>query len=243
MNILVVGGTHGNETLGIDIVESLRKKPIANIKTLIGNPKAVSQGKRFIETDLNRSFGKELELTYEEQRATYIRNIASNYDVVLDFHNTQAPGNNTCFVGIERDGIINQVASALGFEQGIEATYDCINKYCPNVLSIEISIQDVLDNVEYWRNQLLRLARLDASTIPNDSLVWYRYLQRVTWGQKAEYELDQWKPFVEISKVDKQSLDINQQNVVPIFIGSELTEYYATLLYKTSNACKTRRKV
>lgn len=57
MRILVLGGMHGNERLGIDLVQLLQIKPIAGVDALIANPRAVARNVRFTESDLNRSFG------------------------------------------------------------------------------------------------------------------------------------------------------------------------------------------
>jgi succinylglutamate desuccinylase len=40
--IMVIGGLHGDKTLGIDLVNQIRNKPIAGIDTIFGNPMATS---------------------------------------------------------------------------------------------------------------------------------------------------------------------------------------------------------
>lgn len=65
--VIVVGGTHGNEYTGVWCIKALneqqeqykRKYPTLHIETLLGNPQAWKENKRFIETDLNREFGWE----------------------------------------------------------------------------------------------------------------------------------------------------------------------------------------
>jgi succinylglutamate desuccinylase len=46
--IMVIGGLHGNETLGIDLVNQIRNDPITGIDTIFGNPMATSVKARYI---------------------------------------------------------------------------------------------------------------------------------------------------------------------------------------------------
>jgi hypothetical protein len=46
--IMVIGGLHGDETLGIDLVNRIRNKPIAGIDAIFGNPMATSVKARYI---------------------------------------------------------------------------------------------------------------------------------------------------------------------------------------------------
>lgn len=230
--ILVIGGTHGNELLGVKLVESLQKQPLENVDAIIANPRAVKVGTRFTESDLNRSFGPQKNRAYEVKRAREIQTIAKNYDVVLDFHNTQTPGNNCSFVGDECAPLLYDVAKTLGFSTCIEATYDCINKYCLNTISMEISIGDALDDIAVWREKIAKLAtaNLQKAVTP---LALYRFSRRVTWEEKEKYDFSGWRPFQEISRRDVEVLCLKKEcNYAPIFVGSRLTEFYATLLTK-----------
>ena len=56
MKILVIGGMHGNEMLGIDLVKSLQEDPLENIDSVLANEEAIKVNKRFVKQDLNRSF-------------------------------------------------------------------------------------------------------------------------------------------------------------------------------------------
>ena len=67
-NVFVVGGTHGNEYTGVWVIKALKRAkakvdeeyPSLNINTLLGNPEAHIQNKRFVDEDLNRQFSHEL---------------------------------------------------------------------------------------------------------------------------------------------------------------------------------------
>lgn len=158
MKILVLGGTHGNELLGIELVKMLRVKPIAGIEALVANPRATEKGVRFIETDLNRSFSEGE--SYEYRRARELKDITKSYDIVLDFHNTQTPNNDCGFVGVDCSPELYRVLQSLDIMNCIEATYDCINKYCKNVVSIEVSIGSELDSPECWYRYIQELCQM-----------------------------------------------------------------------------------
>ncbi len=228
--ILVIGGMHGNERLGVDLVKLLKKQPIKGVDAVIGNPRAVHANRRFVETDLNRSFNQSNLGSYESERAQRLARLCDDYDLVLDFHNTLTPNNNSAFVGVACKPLLFQVCKQFGLADCIEATYDCINKHCPNALSVEISIGDPLDNAEYWYEEIksMRQGTIKANT-PTVQI--YRFARRVTWDEKTRFRSQTWKPFKPLSKEDVKQANLKGE-IVPIFIGSTLTEYYATLLRK-----------
>lgn len=227
--ILVIGGMHGNELLGVKLVQLLRQRPLKNVEVLIANPSAVKAGERFIESDLNRSFGADFLGSLETQRAGYLKQVVKPFDVVFDFHNTQTPANNCTFVGVGCQPRLYEAIKQLGFSRCIEATYDCINKYCDNVISIEISVNDPLDDAAYWYGVLKKSARIMQGSSTTKALEVYRFKRRVTWQQKKELQIKKWQPFEPIASSLKRELGVDGV-IVPIFIGSKLTEYYATLL-------------
>lgn len=230
MKILVIGGMHGNEKLGIRLVELLKQTPIPDVDVIIANPEAVMLNKRFVESDLNRSFGHQQTVTLETKRAQELLKVAEQYDIVLDFHNTQTPNNNCAFVGINCQPILYDAIRAVGINRCIEATYDCVNKYCLNTVSIEISIGDTLDDAAVWYEKIVML--MTSTKQVSDELSVYQFRRRVTWSEKREYDFNDWQPFKLLNEAEKKKLTIIG-DIVPIFIGSRLTEYYATILEKT----------
>lgn len=94
MNIAIVGGTHGNEPVGLEVINALKnKRPEACIhkyETFQGNPKAFEMEKRFVDCDLNRAFGKNgIRKGYEKQRAEQLEaQIKGHFDLCLDIHTT-----------------------------------------------------------------------------------------------------------------------------------------------------------
>lgn len=66
--------------------------------SIIGNPRAKEAGVRFVQTDLNRSFGVANPQSYEEKRAKELQKEIQGYDLVLDIHRTESPS--TPFIAI-----------------------------------------------------------------------------------------------------------------------------------------------
>lgn len=94
MKIAIIGGTHGNEPCGVEVVRFLeRSKPnhcVHDYKTFHGNPEAYRLKKRYVDTDLNRSFGlKGIRKGYEESRVQTLESqIRGQFDLAIDLHTT-----------------------------------------------------------------------------------------------------------------------------------------------------------
>lgn len=94
MKIAIFGGTHGNELVGVEVVKALRKyKPLSphhTYETFIGNPKAIEHQTRYIDSDLNRAFGKNARPHgYEATRAQELESeIRGKFDLIIDLHTT-----------------------------------------------------------------------------------------------------------------------------------------------------------
>ncbi len=104
--VAIVGGTHGNELTGVYLVKKFQQypnlinRPSLETLALLGNPKAIAEGKRYIDKDLNRCFSNEnLQnpnlLKYEDTRAKEIKQILQPQnqpftDVIIDLHSTTA---------------------------------------------------------------------------------------------------------------------------------------------------------
>ena len=65
-NVAIVGGTHGNELTGPHLLRRWEQFPEEVTRSsfmtrlFLGNPKAFEENRRFIDDDLNRSFGREV---------------------------------------------------------------------------------------------------------------------------------------------------------------------------------------
>lgn len=91
--IAVVGGIHGDEPCGINAIERLLTDPPVFRKPVlfvIANEKAIEQGKRYVEEDLNRAFpGDENGPTHESRLAARLRNTFSGC-LTFSMHSTQS---------------------------------------------------------------------------------------------------------------------------------------------------------
>jgi len=232
MKVLIIGGMHGNEPLGLEIVKLLKTKPLDNVDALFANEQAIADNCRFIKNDLNRSFpGKSSSKEYEPRRAAQILEIAKKYDVVLDFHNTYCPDNDCGFVGDSANANLYDVAWLLGLTRVIVADYDCANKYAKNCLSVEISLSSRLNNSELWYDRIALLAKLKKfSTTPK--LEKYRFVYRMTLEDKEKFDLPKrdLKAFQPLDRKLAEQMQVKSP-AYPIFIGDRFTPYnYGGLL-------------
>lgn len=111
-DVLVVGGTHGNELNAPWLLQQWTQQPELvtthglKVQQVIGNPEALAANRRYIDRDLNRSFRNELlEGDGEEQELVRARELMRLYApggldpcrVVIDLHSTTAAMGN-CLV-------------------------------------------------------------------------------------------------------------------------------------------------
>lgn len=135
-NILLVGGTHGNELTGVYLHQKWaaspallrRLVPSARVDLLLANPVAVGMCRRYATYDLNRCFSQSM-LTarqtpamYQEiQRAHEINHLYgpkgphAPLDLILDIHNTTANMGHTLILSA-RDPMTTRVAAELAKE-------------------------------------------------------------------------------------------------------------------------------
>jgi succinylglutamate desuccinylase len=104
-SLTFLGVVHGNEVSGffilMDFLEYLlRVKPELpfSVGIALGNLKAFKADKRFVESDLNRSFGSQARENWEQRRAFCLEKLLSRTKFLLDFHQTQRPSSSPFFV-------------------------------------------------------------------------------------------------------------------------------------------------
>ena len=105
--VTIVGGTHGNEYIGPYLIRKAEQFGIyqdnaIEVSTLLANPEAFDQAKRFIDQDLNRSFSPHIltgtQSQHECQRARAISRHFSQrltrdepgQHFIIDLHSTTA---------------------------------------------------------------------------------------------------------------------------------------------------------
>jgi succinylglutamate desuccinylase len=96
---------HGNETGGIgalnefvNLLECGFKIPSQGLCIIIGNSTAALEGKRFLERDLNRSFGRSSDGTIETKRALEISPFLAKSRFYLDIHQTSMHSDRAFFI-------------------------------------------------------------------------------------------------------------------------------------------------
>ena len=102
-NVAIVGGTHGNELIGVYLLKRWEQmpqeimRPTIHTDLFLGNPKANELNRRFVDEDLNRCFlhaSLEAEkLSYEAHRAAYLDQKigpkgSPQFDLIIDLHTT-----------------------------------------------------------------------------------------------------------------------------------------------------------
>jgi len=110
--VVITGGTHGNESNGVELARhllrnpSLAARPTFHTQVLLTNTAAIEQNVRYVEEDLNRCFSTEalmgVQETLEARRAREInamigskssrsaRQTGKPADLIIDLHNTTA---------------------------------------------------------------------------------------------------------------------------------------------------------
>ena len=81
--VVIVCFLHGNEGYGLKVCESQSFFPF-----FIGNPVAVKENKRFVETDMNRCFPGCVDGTEEELLAHNLKEKLKQFDFVIDLHSS-----------------------------------------------------------------------------------------------------------------------------------------------------------
>src|SRR3989338_1519217 len=96
IDLVIMGLVHGDEIGGVkilnDVLGLIQNNAVdINIRVvfLLGNPNAAIVNKRYIDSDLNRSFGVGKPITLEERRANEIEEVLCNSFFLLDIHQTQ----------------------------------------------------------------------------------------------------------------------------------------------------------
>ncbi len=242
MKILVIGGMHGNEPLGIDIVKALEKNSL--VDSIIANERAVEAKSRFIRKDLNRSFpGDARSKDYELNRANQIIKLCSKYDIVIDFHNTHCPDNDCTFIGDTSNQNLKNVSAFFGLSRVIVANYDCLNKYVPNCISVEVSLDSAMMNVDLWVDKITELAQTEKiSSVDENQISLYEFASRISLGDCKRLNLKEkdLRAFQPISREIADELGVKSP-AYPIFIADKYTPYnFGGLLTKKSMYNKER---
>ena len=105
IGLTLMGLTHGNELAGAAVInEVLAHLGAGNLALdiplaiILGNPWAAMENRRFLERDLNRSFGRDAAKLKEEIRAKELSPILGTTACLLDLHQTTRPSDRPFFI-------------------------------------------------------------------------------------------------------------------------------------------------
>jgi len=130
--VAIVGGTHGNELLGVQLVGMLQQRleetqrPSFESTCVLANPEAIRQNRRYVSVDLNRCFSVEALReepgdSVEGRRAQELNALlgpkaseakAPHCDMCLDVHTTTSKMG-TCLMMAREDDIAVELAAHL----------------------------------------------------------------------------------------------------------------------------------
>lgn len=105
LQVVFMALTHGDESSGLAVINALCdfiERGILTLSCAVGfilaNVDAAVKGKRFIDRDLNRSFGRDATEAAEDRRAKEIENILRRTRHLVDLHQTIEPSDSPFFV-------------------------------------------------------------------------------------------------------------------------------------------------
>lgn len=89
--VYVVGGVHGDEPIGLKVIRELKSLTVARgiLVLIIAHPKALAKKKRFLQTDLNRSFNGKSKAIEERLAKKLVKEFAQA-DFLIDIHATNS---------------------------------------------------------------------------------------------------------------------------------------------------------
>jgi len=128
----LVGLAHGNEVAGVSVLNEILGQSdagtlstSANILFALGDVPAALAGKRFLEADLNRSFGLAHLYAPAHHRAKELGTLFERTNFLIDFHQTQGPSTSPFYIS--------------RFDAGSFQTFRSLRPDCPVVTYLESS--------------------------------------------------------------------------------------------------------
>lgn len=100
MKVIINIATHGDEKIGVAVAKNIEKLNIDKntLAIQIANMRAFRLNKRYIDQDLNRSFGGKKDGNYEERRAYELSPVIRSADLVIDIHSTTSSSKDAVIV-------------------------------------------------------------------------------------------------------------------------------------------------
>ncbi|AFZ26772.1 succinylglutamate desuccinylase [Cylindrospermum stagnale PCC 7417] len=220
--VAIVGGSHGNELIGVYLVKKFQQdsnlinRSSFETLALLGNPKAIAEGRRYIDKDLNRCFHNQglpnpTLSSYEDLRAQEIQQILQPpnqpiVDAIIDLHTTTANMGLTLILGDMHPFLlrlaaylssINPLVKVCSHQQARGSGY--LRSICEFGLVIEVGAvaQGILNAELFQQTEQLVYAVLDyfedynqGKTLQtNNTLTLYEALSVVDYPRNEEGEI------------------------------------------------------
>jgi hypothetical protein len=103
--LTLLGLTHGNEWAGAAVLANLGALIAAGLVTptaptafLLGNTAAARENQRFLDRDMNRSFGRPTPALREERRAAELAGVLRETAYFVDYHQVSRPSDRAFFI-------------------------------------------------------------------------------------------------------------------------------------------------
>ncbi len=230
--LLVIGGVHGDETLGVAVAQ--------RVGGLLANPRAIKQKARYTETDLNRSFLVPTPVSYEERVAKKLEKIirSGRYSCIIDIHTTKANQSTCAIITTTPNQLHMSLISYFGFNKiVIMPPSQALISVCPSIsLALEVSENDHNYSVLYLVQKLKSLNTNPIMLTALNNTKQYRYVHRVhkKTVQRLRIPLKGFKNFVPLTKKQKNKLRLNNKtDYCPLFTkGATIADGSFTLLAK-----------
>lgn len=183
--VFVNACTHGQEQVGISVIEELERKDIKQgmLVTNIANERAQGLNVPFIETDLNRVFPGKKDGVYEEQLAYNMHPLIKSVDVVVDIHSTQTTsvGENSAIIVTKHDAQTKKIVDFLAPPKAIIMRCTKDNALISDArvgIGIEYGKDKEVETKEHVVNSIIKLLEFFGMTDEQTEN---------TWSKKTEW--------------------------------------------------------
>ncbi|MBE9241272.1 aspartoacylase [Synechocystis salina] len=217
-SLAIVGGVHGNERTGVEVVRRWQEKdfaqyfPALKCHYFLANPRAIAANRRYIHQDLNRCFRPQDRknpylMGYEQLRARQLAHQISlaGIDFIVDLHTTTAAMGTTLILNCPHPLLLNLAAHLSAQDEEIRVLQYAPQKDLPYIrglcelgLTIEFGPvpQGVYDQGAIAKTQrtLTRiLAYLQALTSGNvrsaDNCTVYQQIETIDYPRDAQGQI------------------------------------------------------
>jgi hypothetical protein len=160
--ILVLGGEHGEELPGIELVRSLQSDRIDGIFAKYANWPAVEAGVRYIDENQAQVHpGHPNAISNERYQANQNIQSCFSFDLVVNVHSYEGAGDAYAFVGERMSLDVFKAVALMGIRRIVvnrASTHQLLCCYMPNCFGIELPKGSRLRDIPHMRSMLGKLA-------------------------------------------------------------------------------------